>query len=184
MGKSARKGDATRLADFAPIMITSQSSMESVCDNLINSVDEKLSIDRFRGNIIIGGSPAWIEDRLRKIRIGKAIIRIIMRAPRCTMPTVNQQTGEAGFRKGIKTAEPLATLKKFRRFGLRNGWTGLLPVSDGGVGGGVSPCFGLYCACDKEAVVKKGDDVVVLEYATPTFVEKFVDACLWLFTPF
>lgn len=84
-------------------------------------------MDRFRSNIVMEccgtnmKDLGFIEDWFERIEIGNVKLRIIGPTFRCVIPTVDQATGEAGFRKNIRNAEPIKTLKSVRSGGLRFG---------------------------------------------------------------
>ena len=86
-------------------------------------------MNRFRSNIVIetssskGGNLSFIEDYFNEIQIGDTKFRNIGPTFRCVIPSVNQTTGAAGFRKNIKEAEPLRSLKRLRSGGVRYGNT-------------------------------------------------------------
>ena len=74
--------------------------------------------------------------------------------------------GEAAFKKRLRTAEPIATLKRYRPGGLRNGFSGLLPITMGG-SRGLAPLFGVFMGTETaEATgeIKVGDQITVLSY--------------------
>ena len=95
--------DIVSLADGFPLQVISQSSLDDVNARLANPVP----MNRFRPNIVVGGSGAFDEDRWKKIRVGDLILRIVKPCSRCITTTVDQETG-------IQGKEPLATLSKFR----------------------------------------------------------------------
>lgn len=75
-------------------------------------------------------------------------------------------TGEAGFRKNIREAEPIATLKRLRSGGLRYGLTGILPVTMGG-SKSLAPIFGVYLGVQEESdevEIRLGDKLSVQAY--------------------
>ena len=79
---------------------------------------------------------------------------------------ITQGAGEAGFRKNIREAEPIATLKKHRSGGLRYGLTGMLPVTMGG-SKSLAPIFGVFLGVQNEsdtAEIKLGDKFIVQQY--------------------
>lgn len=98
--------DRVNLSDGFPVLLTSLASLADLNRQLPNPV----SMSRFRTNIVIQGSEAWAEDRWRRIRIGPVVFRLVKPCQRCTVTTVDQDTGE----RPDKT-EPLLTLSRFRR---------------------------------------------------------------------
>ncbi len=64
-------------------------------------------MDRFRPNIVVGGTRAYEEDAWRDIRLGGASFRCVKPCSRCKVPSIDQATAEEGL-------EPSATLAAFR----------------------------------------------------------------------
>lgn len=98
--------DRVNLSDGFPVLLTSLASLADLNRRLANPVP----MSRFRTNIVVQGSEAWAEDRWRRIRIGPVVFRLVKPCQRCTVTTVDQDTGERPDRK-----EPLLTLSSFRR---------------------------------------------------------------------
>ncbi len=98
--------DRVNLSDGFPVLLTSLASLADLNSRLANPVP----MSRFRTNIVVQGSEAWAEDRWRRIRIGSVVFRLVKPCQRCTVTTVDQDTGE----RPNKT-EPLLTLSRFRR---------------------------------------------------------------------
>ena len=93
-------------ADGYPFLLISQESMD-----LLNSkLEHPLGIERFRPNLVVqGASEPHAEDGWKRIRIGKLEFDLVKLCARCTVPTVDQLTGERG-------KEPNTTLATYRRF--------------------------------------------------------------------
>jgi len=121
----ARPHDGTLLSDLAPLSLTSADSLRKL--NCILAAESQVPMDRFRSNIVMEccgtnmKDLGFIEDWFERIEIGNVKLRIIGPTFRCVIPTVDQATGEAGFRKNIRNAEPIKTLKSVRSGGLRFG---------------------------------------------------------------
>lgn len=98
--------DRVNLADGFPVLLTSLASLADLNRRLPNPVP----MSRFRTNIVVQGAEAWAEDRWRRIRIGSVVFRVVKPCQRCTVTTVDQETGERPDR-----TEPLLTLSRFRR---------------------------------------------------------------------
>ncbi len=93
-------------ADGYPYLILSKESLK-----LLNSkLDEPVSIDRFRANIIVSGCKAHEEDSWKEFQIGTAGFKNIKPCARCTVITIDQRTG-------IKSKEPLLSLNNYRKKG-------------------------------------------------------------------
>lgn len=78
--------------------------------DLNKRLGKKLPMDRFRPNIVISGAPqAWGDDQWKGIQISKAggaaegsadgsgvVLQYVKPCDRCKVPTINQDTAEAG----------------------------------------------------------------------------------------
>jgi uncharacterized protein YcbX len=98
-----RAGDITSFADGYPILIAAQSSL----DDLNARLESPLPMNRFRPNVVVGGTPAWEEDDWKAITIGAIPLRVVKPCDRCVVTTVDQASAERG-------VEPLRTLATFR----------------------------------------------------------------------
>ncbi|MFE3488189.1 MOSC domain-containing protein [Streptomyces griseus] len=109
----ARPGDTVSLADGFPLLATTAASLDAL-NTLIAAGDRPgegpLPMDRFRPNVVIGGTEAWAEDRWRRIAIGAVAFTVAKPCGRCVITTTDQRTSERG-------REPLLTLARHRRFG-------------------------------------------------------------------
>ena len=66
-------------------------------------------MDRFRPNIVFTGGEPHVEDRIRDFEINGILFSAVKPCARCVLITIDQQNG-------IKGAEPLKTLSKYRTF--------------------------------------------------------------------
>mmetsp|Transcript_24043 Transcript_24043/g.44604 ORF Transcript_24043/g.44604 Transcript_24043/m.44604 type:complete len:390 (+) Transcript_24043:47-1216(+) len=175
--ENARSFDATLLSDLAPITFTSEASLLA----LNEAATKPVPMDRFRTNIVasIDRELAFLEDHVKVIQVGSQTFHAIGPTFRCVIPSVDQATSEAGFRKNIRKAEPIATLKRLRSGGLRFGLSGLLPTSAGG-SKSLAPLFGIYLGCERDdssGEVSIGDPIRVVEYKSNLgFVTQVIDA--------
>lgn len=131
----ANSGEHTKFADGFPLLLLSQESL----DDLNQRLHAPVGMDRFRPNIVVKGCDAFAEDHWHTIRINNdsspVDLRVAKPCARCSVPTVNQQTGV------LAGPEPIHTLSSYRRrdgavyFGMN-----LIPSGEGGVsvGDGVS----------------------------------------------
>jgi uncharacterized protein len=90
-------------ADAFPFMLISQASL----DELNSRLAESVPMNRFRPNIVLDGCKAYDEDTWTAVRIGSMNFRVAKPCSRCTVPTVNQETG-------IRASEPILTLSTYR----------------------------------------------------------------------
>ena len=85
---------ATSLMGFAdgfPILLASMVSLEALNEHL----DEPISINRFRPNIVVDGSSlkAYDEDYWRTIQIGNLRAYVVRACDRCPVPNIDQAEG-------------------------------------------------------------------------------------------
>ena len=92
------------LADGYPYLILGEESMRHLNGKLENPV----SANRFRANIIVASDVPHIEDTWGSVDIGKATLKVIKPCARCVVITIDQQTGIAG-------KEPTRTLATYRK---------------------------------------------------------------------
>jgi len=95
--------ESVSFADGMPYLIIGQSSL----DELNSRLESPVPMNRFRPNLVFSGGEPFLEDQLRKIRIGSVEFQIIKPCARCVLTTVDQDTGEKG-------KEPLRTLATYR----------------------------------------------------------------------
>ncbi len=99
----ADPGDRVAFADGFPFLLISQGSV----DELNQRLDERVSADRFRANIIVDGCEAHAEDTWSTITIGEIVFRVVKPCARCVVITTDQQ-------HGTRSVEPLRTLARYR----------------------------------------------------------------------
>lgn len=91
-------------ADGYPLLIIGENSLRNLNDKL----EEKISMNRFRPNLVVANSESFAEDCWKKIRVGESVFRVTKPCVRCVVTTIDQQ-------KGVFTGkEPLKTLSKYR----------------------------------------------------------------------
>lgn len=120
-------------ADGFPFLLTTQESL----DDLNNRLESPIKMNRFRPNIVIQGTSALAEDHWKTVRIGEVVFDLVKPCTRCTVTTVDQDTGERG-------KEPLKTLAKYR-----NTEKGIV--------------FGQNAIHRSTGIIHIGDELVVLE---------------------
>ena len=96
-------GESVSFADGMPYLLIGQESL----NDLNSRLEVPVPMDRFRPNIVFSGGTPFLEDSLRKIKIGAVEFQIIKPCARCVMTTVDQESGEKG-------KEPLKTLSSYR----------------------------------------------------------------------
>jgi uncharacterized protein YcbX len=90
--------------DAAPVHVVSRASHQYLAARAI----EPFGIERFRPNVVIEGSPAWAEDTWAEFHLGPAHVRVVAPWPRCSIPQVDQRTGQ-------RHREPAVVLAAHRR---------------------------------------------------------------------
>ncbi|KAJ0415747.1 MOSC-domain-containing protein [Aspergillus carlsbadensis] len=155
----------TGLADAYPLHLISLSSVRDVAARCASSIPE-LSIRRFRANIIIQGTGAFVEDDWKQIRISSSeeeptrqgnsstngtVIHTVCRTIRCKLPNVDPDTGIRHSR------EPDQTLRSYR-------------VIDAGER--TYACLGMQgVPAVQESRIRVGDAVSVLETGKHFYVK-------------
>jgi len=129
----AEPGDRVSFADGFPYLLTTTASL----DELNRRAGTRLTMERFRPNLIVEGAAPFEEDRWRRIRIGEVVFRVAKPCARCVVTSLDPDTQEAG-------PEPLRTLARFRT---RNG----------------KVLFGQNLLPDGGGTLRVGDPVEVLE---------------------
>ena len=93
-------------ADAYPFLLTGQSSL----DDLNSKLNIPVSMNRFRPNLVFNGGTPFIEDSWKKFEIGSVTFFPVKPCARCSVITVNQETGLHG-------KEPLNVLSSYRTVG-------------------------------------------------------------------
>ena len=99
--------DEVQFADGFPFLLASQASL----DDLNTRLDVAVPMDRFRPNIVITGCAPYEEDQWKSIQIGEIIFDFPKPCSRCTVTTVDQETGIFEKEKG---KNPLKALSLYR----------------------------------------------------------------------
>jgi len=100
----AKADDIVGFADEFPVLIITDESL----NELNRKLEYPVPMNRFRPNITIGGAEAFAEDSWSEITIGDVRISVVKPCARCSITTINQDTGESSL-------EPLRTLSFFRK---------------------------------------------------------------------
>ncbi|MFK7845280.1 MAG: MOSC domain-containing protein [Rhodothermales bacterium] len=133
--------DIVSYADQCPILLVSEATL----DDLNSRLDDAVTMQRFRPNIVVKGCDASAEDTWKKIKIGAVTYTVSQLCQRCVFTTIDPQTFTHH-----KRQEPLRTLATYR------------PHPDGGV------AFGVHLIPLEEGVIQAGDAVEVLNIEHPT----------------
>jgi len=89
--------------DGYPLLVCNRASLE----DLNRRLPRPIPIERFRPNIVLGGLPAWAEDRIDTLLMGEVTVRLVKPCTRCSIPSRDPCTGEPA-------TDPLPALRKFR----------------------------------------------------------------------
>lgn len=105
-------GDPLSLADAAPLLLVTESSMAQLNEWIAQDMDDEavhspLDIVRFRPNVIVDGEVPFAEDTWSRMTIGDVEFRRTELCDRCSMPTIDPATLKRG-------KEPTRTLAKHR----------------------------------------------------------------------
>lgn len=122
-------GISIRLSDSMPVLLCNEKSLASVNEQLESPVE----MNRFRPNVVVGGTSAFEEDQWQEIQIGAVVFQKEKLCSRCSIITVDPLTGNRGH-------EPLKTLAQSRK-------------QDGKIK------FGIYCSVKKEGLIRVGDEL-------------------------
>ncbi len=109
--KFAKNGEIVSFADGYPVLITLEESLAEL-NARIKARDPKhhpLPMNRFRGNIVLKGLPAWSEDNFTNLQLGHAKFSAVKPCSRCQVTTTDQATGI------VEGPEPLLTLSSYRQ---------------------------------------------------------------------
>ncbi|AVT34417.1 MOSC domain-containing protein [Plantactinospora sp. BC1] len=104
--------DRVSFADGYPLLLANRASLDALNESLLESgnAEAPLPMNRFRPNVVVGGTDPWAEDGWtgRRLRIGPVTFLVAKPCGRCLVTTTDQETG-------VRGREPLRTLAKYRR---------------------------------------------------------------------
>jgi hypothetical protein len=109
---STQENQPVSFADGFPFLLTNTASLEELNQRLkhkYTSEEFKITMDRFRPNMVVETSEPFIEDTWKQIQIGEIQFAVVKPCSRCLVTTTNQKTGVTNPQK-----EPLLTLSTFR----------------------------------------------------------------------
>ncbi|MGX2974141.1 MOSC domain-containing protein [Ursidibacter arcticus] len=123
-------------ADSNPILLVSQQSLKQVQE----WSPVPVTMEQFRGNIVIDGDLAFEEEQWQRIQIGDVILRFAQCCTRCVLITRNLDTLELD-----PKAEPFRTLKQHH-------------TNEKG-----KPLFGIHLVPENSGVIRVGDTITLLD---------------------
>lgn len=98
---------SSKFADAYPILLIGRASLDDLNDKLRAAGRDALPMNRFRPNIVVGGTEAFDEDYTASFTTGLLELRPVKPCPRCPIPAIDQATGIAG-------PDPLDILRTYR----------------------------------------------------------------------
>ncbi|QDT95910.1 MOSC domain-containing protein [Gimesia aquarii] len=126
-------GEQVSFADGYPALMIGESSLT----DLNSRLDEPVTMERFRPNLVFSGGAPYCEDEWKQIQIGAVKFTAVKLCARCVLTTVDPLTSEKG-------REPLKTLATYRK-------------QEQGV------MFGQNLLHPAEGEIKVGDEIKVIE---------------------
>ena len=127
----AQPGDAVSFADGFPVLCTATASLDWLRERV---GDARVSMERFRPNLVVRTDEAWIENSWRTIATDGVELEAARPCTRCPVIDVDQASG---------ARDPSATL--------------LRALSDDGVGGRKVPVFGSNLLPRRNGTLHVGD---------------------------
>jgi uncharacterized protein YcbX len=115
---------------------------EGSLEDLNQRLETSVSLERFRPNLMVAGTPPFAEDNWRTIRINGQVFHVVKPCDRCAITTVDPV-------QGVMTGkEPMKTLARYRT--VEN-----------------KVLFGQYLLSQGDGMLRVGDAVEVVTYQTP-----------------
>jgi len=121
-------------SDSSPYLLMGTGSLKM----LNKKLDKPVKMNRFRPNLVVDGFDAHEEDNWKRIQIGNCFFNFHRLCPRCSIPNINQESGQAD-------QQVLKTLSEYRK------------ADDGKVN------FGIHVTLENEGTIQVGDKVIVYE---------------------
>lgn len=104
---TGRLAASSKFADAYPILLIGRASLDDLNDKLRAAGRDALPMNRFRPNIVVGGTEAFDEDYTASFTTGALELRPVKPCPRCPIPAIDQDTGRTG-------PDPLDILRSYR----------------------------------------------------------------------
>jgi uncharacterized protein len=121
----SRDGDLVSFADGYPLLLTAQSSLAELNEQIAAgplAAEGPLPMRRFRPSVVVAGAEPWAEDGWRLLSIGDVTFRAVKGCDRCVLTTIDPDTAAKG-------KEPIATLARTRRWDGKT-WFGVNLIPD------------------------------------------------------
>ena len=130
-------GNTVSFADGFPLLLISEASLGALSSRLGRSV----AMNRFRPNIVVSGCEAFEEDSWASIQVNGINFDIAESCARCSIPTIDQSTGQVD-------REIMTKLGEFRRADDRKIYFGQNLIHQGN---------GLISVTDKVVITSRAD---------------------------
>jgi len=101
------QGVSAVFADGAPLLLTSEASLERLNEALAQAGAAAVTMDRFRPNVVLRGFDPFAEHRIRLLQGPGYVLAPRYPCQRCSVTTVDQQTGATD-----PAGEPWQTLRR------------------------------------------------------------------------
>lgn len=85
-----RQGDIIGFADGFSVLLIAEASLEDFNRHLSN----KITMQRFRPNIVVAGCEPFAEDSWQKLCIGDLVFDVAKPCTRCVIPTIDPNTAD------------------------------------------------------------------------------------------
>jgi uncharacterized protein len=101
-----------QFGDGYPILVASQASLDGLNERLVGQGHARVTMPRFRPNVVLDGIEAHDEDRTGALSIctgqGTVALALVKPCPRCPVPNIDPATG-------VTSSEPGDTLQTYRQ---------------------------------------------------------------------
>lgn len=104
----------TLFSDGYPVLIISTASLDELNRRLMENGRQALPMNRFRPNLVISDTLPHEEDMADTLTLNGAVLKPVKPCTRCSIPSVDQMTGQAG-------EDPLDMLAAYRANPKMNG---------------------------------------------------------------
>lgn len=128
--KYASNSELVNFADGYPLLLANSASLDDLNDRL----EKEIYIDRFRPNIVVGGTFPFEEDEWKNISIGDSAIEVVKKCARCVMVNIDPSTSK-------KSKDVLQVLSTYRN---KNN----------------KVYFGVNALIHKTGIIKVGDELI------------------------
>lgn len=97
----------TLFSDGYPLLLAGAASLDDLNEKLLAAGRAALPMERFRPNLVVSELSAFEEDYVDTFECGDAVLKPVKPCSRCSIPSVDQRTGETG-------PDPLDILQSYR----------------------------------------------------------------------